>query len=352
MKKNDKKRAGNLQVITDIARKVIVKMSQNRIPLTPENYLVWFEYFIKGNEDLERDIDKRLGAGEPFSEEINKDIYNTYFTAKSDKNILAAHQEIRNVIKSVFDEILITSKLTSNYGKRLKYYSDELKGELPLQQIRTMVKQIITDTDKTSETSLILQKRLTKIKLEADGLRQKFEMSERDVQIDPLTELFNRSAFDAHISSMFKRYQKNHTPFSVVIMHVDTLEEINTNFGEDIGKEVLQVVGIVIKENVKGSDFAARFSKRKFAILLQNTILQNAMVVSNGIRTAIEQTKLKLADTGQKIQPITASFGVVQIRKKDTLETLLERAKQSLMFAQQAGSNTVKSEMNLNVTIS
>ncbi len=334
----------DLKVITDIARKVIVKMSQNKIPISPENYLVWFEYFIEGNKDLKADIDKILSLGKEFTPSINKKIYNKYFIDKSNKNLLSTHQEIQKILKSVFDEILLSSELTSDYGGKLKSYSVELGSTLEPSGIRTIVKRMIKDTTRAAETSLILKSRLEKTKAEAQTLKEKLEVAERKVMIDPLTELNNRKAFNNKIKELYDEFQIKKNPFSVVFLDIDFFKKVNDTHGHQIGDEILQVVSGVLKESLKGKDFAARYGGEEFVVLLQTTTLKNAVTVADNIRKEVHKTKLKLTDTGKEMDRVTISLGVSQIREKDTIDSVLKRADDALYLAKDSGRNNVKSE--------
>ena len=43
---DDKVGSGPAEQITEVARKLLVTLSRQEIPMTPENYRVWFEYTI------------------------------------------------------------------------------------------------------------------------------------------------------------------------------------------------------------------------------------------------------------------------------------------------------------------
>ena len=46
--------ARELDTTKEIAKTVLLRMSEHAIPLTPENYHVWFEYCIASNAELVR----------------------------------------------------------------------------------------------------------------------------------------------------------------------------------------------------------------------------------------------------------------------------------------------------------
>jgi diguanylate cyclase len=57
-----------------IARKAILTMSNHRIPMTPDNYRIWFEYLVGSNAALREEMDRCLKEGVRFSDQLNEDL--------------------------------------------------------------------------------------------------------------------------------------------------------------------------------------------------------------------------------------------------------------------------------------
>ena len=90
--------ARGLDTTKEIAKTVLLRMSEHAIPLTPENYHVWFEYCIAGNEDLVRAINTRIATENPFSKKINDILYSKYFGKAREERIAA---EIQNETQKI-----------------------------------------------------------------------------------------------------------------------------------------------------------------------------------------------------------------------------------------------------------
>ena len=60
---------------SEIAKKIILTTAERSIPLTPENYYVWFEYFLGSNNELTGAIDSFISSEKYFSQEINESLY-------------------------------------------------------------------------------------------------------------------------------------------------------------------------------------------------------------------------------------------------------------------------------------
>lgn len=85
---------------------------------------------------------------------------------------------------------------------------------------------------------------------------------------DALTDLFNRSFFDAELERLkaSRRY-----PVSIIIADVDGLKEINDTFGHAAGDLIIKLAADVLRRAVRPEDVVARIGGDEFAILLPQT---------------------------------------------------------------------------------
>ncbi|MHC5076932.1 MAG: GGDEF domain-containing protein [Planctomycetota bacterium] len=340
--------AHDLNTTKEIAKTVLLRMSEFSIPLTPENYHVWFEYCIGSNEDLVGEISAVIDRGKPFSKKINENIYSTYFGNAREERIAAEIQkETQKILQEVLSKVLNTTDDTAAYSNKLKSYSQKLNEASDLSEIKHLMKEIIEETSKMENSSRSLQARLEKATVETKALRNKLEKKERETLVDVLTGLHNRKAFDKKLKELYDEFKEQGTIFSAIMVDIDFFKKFNDTYGHKIGDEVLQIVGSTLKESVKGKDFAARYGGEEFIVLLPHTILSNAKIVGEQIREAVSGKSLKLKKTGQKIENITASIGVSELHSDDTMDGVIERADKALYHAKNSGRNTVKTEKEL-----
>ena len=340
--------ARELDTTKEIAKTVLLRMSEHAIPLTPENYHVWFEYCIASNEELVREINGIIAGKTAFSAEINDTIYSTYFGKAREERIAGEIQkETQKILKEVLDKVLNTTDDTAQYSNKLKSYSQKLNTVQDLSEIKHLMKDIIEETGKMESSSRSLQARLEEATVETQTLRNKLEKKERETLIDVLTGLHNRKALDKKLKELYDEFKEKGTLFSAMMVDIDFFKKFNDTYGHKIGDEVLHIVGSTLMESVKGKDFAARYGGEEFIVLLPDTILSNASIVGEQIREALSGKSLKLKKTGQKIENITASFGVSQIHPDDTIDAVIERADRALYHAKDSGRNTVKTEKDL-----
>jgi diguanylate cyclase len=126
---------------------------------------------------------------------------------------------------------------------------------------------------------------------------------------------------------------------SLMLTDIDHFKTFNDNFGHLTGDQVLRLVAMSVKHNVKGKDTTARYEE--FAVILPNTILRAAVTVAEHIRRAVMAKELMKRSTGEHLGRMTISIGVATLRKGDTGQSLIERADTCLYAAKRHGRNRV-----------
>ena len=328
----------------EIAKKIIVNTAERSIPLTPENYHVWFEYFLRSNKELSAAIDALIASKKHFSQEINESLYTEYLTPDKKDILKEVHKETHKIFKNIFKASLSTNDLASDYSNKMEEYYNKLNNTKELTQIQHLVVDIIKDTNDMAESSRQLNQQLEEATSKIKTLSKKLEKTEREVLLDGLTGLNNRKAFDRSINDLCEKFDKKDGFFSVVMLDIDYFKKFNDKYGHQVGDEVLCIVGGHLKETLKGKDFPARYGGEEFIALLPNTKLDNAYIVADQIRESLSNKILKIKKTGQDLGNITVSVGVSEIRKGDTAISVVERADAALYLAKDSGRDNVKSE--------
>ena len=329
-----------------VTKKIIVETAKYSIPLTPENYHIWFEYFIGSNKELEADIDDLINSNKPFTSDISQKLYTKHFN--QEKNDLKdVHKKTNEILQQIVLTTLSTTNCTSDYSDKMEKYCHKIKNIDEPEQIQHVIEDIIKDTNNMAKYSKQLNEKIEAANLQINNLSKKLEESKKDVLIDALTGLNNRKAFDSKLRHLFDKFNQNEDFFSILMLDIDYFKKFNDEYGHQIGDEVLRIVGSHLKENLKGKDFPSRYGGEEFVVILPNTTIQKAKIVAEIIRNEISNVRLKIKKTGKTLGSITISIGVSEIRKGDTFASVVERADLALCFAKNSGRNNVKSEEDI-----
>jgi diguanylate cyclase (GGDEF)-like protein/PAS domain S-box-containing protein len=158
----------------------------------------------------------------------------------------------------------------------------------------------------------------------------------RQANVDTLTNLPNRRAFDDVFQQEIVRSRRYDRPLCVAIGDIDHFKSINDNFGHQVGDAVLEKLATFMRNSLRTTDYVARWGGEEFTILLPETRLDVAEELLNRLRTDIANYDISEID-----RAVTLSFGVTACAKPDDADDLLERADRALYTSKQTGRNKV-----------
>ncbi|MBI2385096.1 MAG: GGDEF domain-containing protein [Elusimicrobia bacterium] len=166
-----------------------------------------------------------------------------------------------------------------------------------------------------------------------------FQEVERLSEIDGLTGVRRRGAFDKKISEELVRAKTFKTTFGLMLLDIDHFKSLNDRYGHPFGDQVLKRLGAVLNSLVYDTDFVARYGGEEFAIVLPRAEPAGALRKAEAIRAAIEA---ELFSVGFEELRVTISIGVSHFpRDASTPEELIARADSALYSAKANGRNRV-----------
>ncbi|PKO00953.1 MAG: hypothetical protein CVU42_02215 [Chloroflexi bacterium HGW-Chloroflexi-4] len=135
------------------------------------------------------------------------------------------------------------------------------------------------------------------------------EQVQRLAIMDPLTEIYNRRIFFDVANREIVRSIRYHNPFSVVMIDLDRLKQVNDTYGHPAGDAVLKEAVRVITANLREIDTFARYGGDEFIVLLPETGLVGGQKVADRIMAAGDQTLYTFKDFEI---PVAFSAGVAE----------------------------------------
>jgi len=118
---------------------------------------------------------------------------------------------------------------------------------------------------------------------------------------DPLTGVGNYRKLHERLAAATARDPQK---FALLTLDVDRFKEINEAHGHLEGDRLLQEVGRVLAENVRGTDVVARQGGDEFSVLMPDSTEEGAELLARRIEDAL--ATIKVADEA----PVRASIGV------------------------------------------
>jgi diguanylate cyclase (GGDEF)-like protein len=127
------------------------------------------------------------------------------------------------------------------------------------------------------------------------------QMISRQAYSDTLTGLPNRRALDERLEEEVASARRNNYSFAVIMMDLDGFKNVNDTYGHAAGDDVLRIVFNQMARGVRNTDFLARYGGDELTLILSQTEMSSAQIVSEKILEGMKKLKYKLPD-GRKLK--------------------------------------------------
>ena len=321
-------------------RLAISMLSKHKIPPSPLNFRLGYDYVAGSNVSLKEALDQVMSVPQELSSDVLTDIYRRFFV-QDQESLETVRRELRQVVESVQSELHESGGKLADYSGTLGHFAGVLGSSSSAEMMSDEVKKVLGDTQSLQASQQKLETNMSHIADEVDALRKELERVKEESLTDSLTGISNRKAFDAALTQTINAAVKEKTSFSMLLLDIDRFKKFNDTFGHLVGDKVLRFVATVLKRSVKGKDMAARFGGEEFAIILPETSLDDAYTVSEQVRKAISARKLKENSNGKDYGIVTISIGVAEFRFDEDPHDLIGRADKALYQAKESGRDRV-----------
>lgn len=158
-------------------------------------------------------------------------------------------------------------------------------------------------------------------------------------QADVKTGLMNAKEFEHAVDMEVARAERMETPFSLLMVDLDHLREINNAHGHLAGDVVIRGIADVFREELRRYDVPARFGGDEFCILLPATPPFEAVRIAERIRSAVAERSFIAEGTSDPLR-VTVSIGLAASPEDArTRQELVHRADLAAYRAKAAGGN-------------
>lgn len=338
--------AGDAEASHRTAEIALEALKRIGLPATPRNFELWFSHIEGKNPSLSREIQISIGSSGKLAQDVANKLYNDHIQhADLSRDVIELVTKFKAEVSDLHDIIEQTGENANGHKETLRNLTGQLKltrEEFPavgrlLEGVISVAKDMRYENEK-------LEHRLAESANEIVVLQRSVENIQAEAMKDFLTGIANRSTFDKSIQTKIAEANRTGEPLALILADIDHFKQFNDKWGHQTGDQVLRLVAEVMDANVKGQDILARYGGEEFAIILPDTTLENAHMLADRIRQAVESRRLKKRRTEEDLGVITMSMGVSLLQTSDTLDSFIERADQCLYTAKANGRNCVVDE--------
>ena len=309
------------------------------LDLSPVNFGLAYDYITGNDHKIEKAVrailSERGQITNSVAEKILSDRHSGEMTAESLGKMLSQVEENLTQLTSLASE---SSASASDYGDALQAKVDDLGGKASTDQVVTA---LIGLTRSMVEKSRQIEGEMRDSQKKTRALQQSLETARKAAEMDHLTKLPNRRAFEATIQEEVAQATANGEPLSVAFCDIDHFKNVNDTHGHDTGDRVLKFVASLLARISDEKCHVARHGGEEFVMLLRGKTASEACEIVDGARADLASRNLVDRNTGERMAQVSFSGGVADVFAYADPRAALKAADRALYLAKEHGRNRV-----------
>jgi diguanylate cyclase len=287
-----------------------------------------------------------IGAAHPEQERIVARDFNgarafvRLLRRNESEFVRSALRDFRTLIASVFNNIERAVLADGEADARMKEQLGRLKAAVQSSSLEQLRREVLAVSADFSTLLGAREKRrsqeLATLGGELRQLNVRLEETRRTAEVDALTGVHNRRAFDAFLERVVEFDGVTGTPAALIMIDVDNFKLLNDTYGHPVGDAALQGIGAGLARTfLRKCDFVARWGGEEFAVVVRDAAANEARRLGERARLALQAVKVAEHPEVE----ITVSVGVATLDHLEDKNSWLKRADDALLEAKRAGKN-------------
>lgn len=228
---------------------------------------------------------------------------------------------------------------TSEYGSKLEEHVSDLQQ---VQKTGELVSHLADIAKVMLERTRHAEEEMRKSEDEAKSLRRSLARAKRDAEVDYLTGLPNRRAFEVLLERHYEEARAACEPLSVAFCDIDKFKEVNDTHGHEAGDRVIKLIADTLAHISDDHCHVARHGGEEFVMLFRGLPPSEAAKRLDEAREALANRRLINRKTDQPFGQITFSGGVADVFGYGDARAALKAADDALYRAKESGRNRIE----------
>ncbi|QSR16097.1 diguanylate cyclase [Novosphingobium sp. KA1] len=334
------------QTLEDIARFLLT----HRLPITPFTLEAAHDIITGADPCLGKDVAERVGQREPVTLYWLEDRISELGRRDGIEQIHVLIHRLEATLCEFAATASAARSATSDYNSALEAHADHVglhgasarrgaarsdeEAQRTILELTALAKDMITRT-RDIERALARSERETQV------LQKNLIDARREAEIDHLTGLPNRRAFEAVLKEQHAECHATGEPLCVAFCDIDHFKRINDMHGHDAGDRVLRTVAQTLARISSDTCHVARHGGEEFVALLRGKRLDEAFATLDALREDMAARKLVNRWTDTPFGRVSFSAGLADVHAYDSPRAALRAADEALIRAKDAGRNRV-----------
>lgn len=322
----------------DVLSEISLFLIEHDLPVSPFTLEAAHDIVTHADSALVARVNKRLADGHVLTVGFLQGVIDTEAADSAAAQIHTLIVRLEQTVDAFAATTSVARRATSDYNSALEVHVDDLSlvdpGTDVIGQITSLAHCML---DRTREVA----RELSRSERETRMLQKQLADARAEAEVDHLTGLPNRRAFETRYDSEFQATRESGEPLCVAFCDIDEFKRVNDQHGHEAGDRVLRTVAQSLASISDDNCHVARHGGEEFVVLLRNKMIEDAYAVIDEAREVIAARRLVNRSTEVPFGQITMSAGVAEVHAYANPRDALAAADDALLRAKEAGRNVV-----------
>lgn len=158
---------------------------------------------------------------------------------------------------------------------------------------------------------------------------------------DPLTNIYNRRAFDEAWNEVIINFQNEPIPTAFMLFDCDFFKALNDTYGHEVGDEVIRASATTIQQTLPMESPAYRIGGDEFAVIIQHRTLEEIQDIAQHCLNALSQYPYHTLGIKEKL-PFSVGISSIASTLSDNLTALPRQADIAMYKAKQSHHSKIQ----------
>lgn len=322
------------QLLSDVGSFLLT----HRLEVSPYTLAIAHDIITGTDQRLACQIEARVAAREPISLDWLDEVGRGAAQGEGSAMFNALMAKLETSLTDFAETTLTARSAASEYNTALEAHVGELeqvsKAGVVITELATIAKVMLQRTRE-------IEKEMSRSEMQTRSLQSSLDEARRKADMDHLTGLPNRRAFESALEGELVAAKASGEPLCVAFVDIDHFKKVNDTHGHEAGDRVLKAVAQTLSKISNDKCHVARHGGEEFVALIRGKSLDHAWQVLDDAREVMAERRLVNRANDMPFGKITFSGGVADIFAYPSHRDALKAADEALYVAKAQGRNCI-----------
>lgn len=306
----------------------------HRLEVTPYTLAIAHDVITGTDPRLARLIEARIASFQPVTVEWLEEAGRN----DGSRMLNALMTKFETSLEEFGQTTKTARSATNDFNSALETHVGELeqvsKAGVVISELASIAKIMLQRTRE-------IEQKMSRSEMQTRALQSNLDEARRKAEMDHLTGLPNRRAFESMLEKEIEAAQSASEPLCLVFCDIDHFKRINDAHGHEAGDRVLKEVAHTLSQVADDKCHVSRHGGEEFAILFRGKPIDDVLAEMDRLRETLSERRLINRATQMPFGRVTFSAGIVDVLSYANHRAALRAADNALYAAKHGGRNQV-----------